>query len=81
MILLCYQRMALEAAKIPADVETSGGFSSNLNDRVSNLEARNSFQMDEIAFLKTTVNQLMSRVATLEASAGPSAGSHDVVIG
>ena len=41
--------------------------SLNLNDRVSKLESQNSFQKEEISNLKTTVDLLRGRVATLEA--------------
>ena len=41
--------------------------SSNLMERVTNLETQSSLQKGEIFFLKTTVNQLRGRVATLEA--------------
>lgn len=43
--------------------------SSSLNHRVSKLEAQNSNQKEEIAFLKTTVHRLNGKVARLEAAA------------
>ena len=41
--------------------------SSNLNDRVSKLEAKNSHHEEEISVLKSTVHQLTVRVKILEA--------------
>jgi len=51
--------------------------SLNLNDRVSKLESQNSFQKEEISHLKTTVDLLRDRVATLEAESKGTT-SHDV---
>lgn len=47
--------------------------SSNLMDRVSQLEAKDKHQEEEITFLKTTVLQLKGRVKTLEAEVEESA--------
>ena len=41
----------------------------NLNDRVSKLEAKDTYQEEEISFLKTTVLQLQGQVARLETAA------------
>ena len=41
--------------------------SSDLNDRVSKLEFKNSHHEEEISVLKSTVHQLRDRVATIEA--------------
>lgn len=75
--------MAGEAAQNPWDVNKDTSCeccSSNFNDRFWKLENQNSNQKEEISFLKKTVNQLIGRVATLEASK-TSGGSHDMIIG
>lgn len=67
--LFYFQGIAGESTQNQAaSAVTSGEYccSSNLNDRVSKLEAQNSFQKEEIAFLKATVHQLGGRVETLE---------------
>ena len=58
LILFFHQRVAGENPEC---------CSLNFNDRVSKLESQNSFQKEEISNLKTTVDLLRGRVATLEA--------------
>lgn len=68
--LLCLQRIAGKSAENQVNTETVRDecSSSNLKDQVSKLEAKDNDQEKEISNLKTTVHQLMGKVAKLEAT-------------
>lgn len=81
LVLWCHQTIAEKSANNLIALETKDGCSSsNLNDRVSKLEAKDHQKEVEISALKATVNQLRGQIERLEAAAEDPA-TDDVITG
>jgi len=69
LFLLCHQSTAGKTVQNQVSAVKDECSSPSLNDRVSKLEAKDTYQEEEISFLKTTVLQLRGQVARLETAA------------
>jgi len=69
LFLFCHQSTAGRIVKNQVSAVKDGCSSPDLNDRVYKLEAKDTYQEEEISFLKTTVLQLQGQVAHLETAA------------